>query len=169
MKQSKIMSMVETCLNTAVGFGIAMLTQILVFPLFGYSPPLSTNFKIALIFTVVSIVRGYLLRRLFEFMHIRRKLTPFMLAVIAECFRQRDVEGWTPEHDDAHDQGELSRAGATYLLHAGAASETTPNEWPWSDDWWKPQGYWRDLVRGVALGIAEGDKFDRDRKRGRGR
>jgi hypothetical protein len=169
MKQSKLMSWLETCLNTAIGFVIAITTQILVFPLFGYSPPLSTNFKIGLIFTVVSIARGYVLRRMFEFLHIRRRLSPFMLAVIAERFRQEDQEGWSLEHDDAHAAGELAQAGAAYLLHAGTESGTTPHEWPWTGDWWKPAGYRRDLVRGVALGIAEGDKFDRSRKSGRGR
>src|ERR1700685_3656967 len=102
MKQSKLMSWVETCLNTGIGFVIAIATQILVFPLFGYSPPLSTNFKIALIFTVVSIMRGFVLRRVFEFLHIRRPLSPFLQAVVSERFRQIEGEGWSLEHDDEH-------------------------------------------------------------------
>lgn len=166
MKQSRLMSMLEICLNTAIGFVIAIATQILVFPLFGYSPPLSTNLQIGLIFTVVSIVRGFCLRRLFEFFHIRRRMSPFMLAAIAERFRQEDQEGWSTDHDNELDHGELARAGATYLLHAGTVSETTPHEWPWTGQWWKPHGYRRDLVRGVALAIAEGDRFDRMRKSG---
>lgn len=164
MKQSKLMSWLETCLNTAIGFVIAMATQILVFPVFGYSPPLSTNFKIALIFTVVSIVRGYLLRRAFEFLHIRRPLSPFMQAVIAERFRQIEGEGWDTAHDDAHKAGELAKAGGCYAIHTGDGE--TPQEWPWSDSWWKPNGFRRDLVRAAALILAEGEKFDRNRKRG---
>lgn len=164
MKQSKLMSWVETCLNTAIGFAIAMATQMLVFPLFGYSPPLSTNFKIALIFTVVSIVRGFILRRLFEALRIRRHISPFMQAVIAERFRQIEVEGWSAEHDDNHERGELAKAGATYLLYAGTASPTLPSTWPWQADWWKPANYRRDLVRGAALALAEGERFDRYRK-----
>jgi hypothetical protein len=168
MKQSKLMSWVETCLNTAIGFVIALATQILVFPLFGYSPPLSTNFKIGLIFTVVSIARGYLLRRIFEAFHIRRPLSPFMHAAIEERFRQIDKEGWSTDHDDKQAPGELGRAGACYIIHAGTASATTPHDFPW-EGWWKPHGYRRDMVRGVALTIAEGERFDRNRKPGRAR
>lgn len=165
MKQSRLMSWLETCLNTAIGFVIAMATQVMVFPLFGYSPPLSTNFKIALIFTVVSIVRGYLLRRAFEFLHIRRPLSPFTQAVIAERFRQVEQEGWDTAHDDEHDAGELARAGACYAIHAGSEKGSQlPVYWRWSAEWWKPAGFRRDLVRSAALILAEGEKFDRARK-----
>lgn len=166
MKQSRLMSMLETCLNTVIGFVIAIATQILVFPLFGYSPPLSTNLQIGLVFTVVSIMRGFVLRRLFEALHIRRPLSPTMQAVIAERFRQIDQEGWSTDHDDKHNRGELAQAGASYLLHAGTESVTVPHEWPWTAEWWKPNGYRRDLVRGIALAIAEGERFDRMRKAG---
>lgn len=169
MKQSKLMSWVETCLNTGIGFAIAMTAQILVFPLFGFNPPLATNFYIALIFTVVSIVRGFVLRRLFEALHIRRPLSPFMSAVVAERYRQIDQEGWSSEHDDAYKSRELARAGATYALQAGCPAEAfygvaLPDTWPWDRDWWKPAGYRRDLVKAAALILAEGEKFDRARK-----
>ncbi len=166
MKQTKFMSWVETCLNTGIGFAIAIATQVLVFPLFGYSPPLSTNLQIGLIFTVVSIVRGFVFRRVFEALHIRRPLSPFMQAAIAERFRQIEGEGWSIEHDDAHHVGELARAGACYARFAGTVSWTAnmaPNDWPWSIDWWKPNGFRRDLVRAGALILAEGEKFDRNR------
>lgn len=171
MKQSKLMSWVETCLNTAIGFGIAMATQVLVFPLFGYSPPLSTNFKIAIIFTVVSIVRGFVLRRVFEALHVRRPLSPFVQAVIAERFRQIEAEGWSQEHDESHALGELARAGAAYALwNSGYAKGSVRDQiWPWHLEWWKPTGFRRDLVKACALIMAEGEKFDGDRKRGRGR
>jgi hypothetical protein len=71
MKQSRTMSGVEACLNASIGFAIALLTQVLVFPLFGFNSPLSTNLMIGLIFTVVSIVRGYVLRRMFEALRVR--------------------------------------------------------------------------------------------------
>lgn len=164
MKQSKLMSWVETCLNTGIGFGIAVTTQILVFPLFGYSPPLSTNFKIALIFTVVSIVRGYVLRRMFEALHIRRPLSPFMQAVLSERYRQIDQEGWDLAHDDAHRDGDLAFAGAAYAI--GDVAGNPPGLWPWSTDWWKPEGgRRRNLVKSAALILAEGEKFDRNRKK----
>jgi hypothetical protein len=167
MKQSKLMSWVETCLNTAIGFVIAITAQILVFPLFGFSPPLSTNLKIGLIFTVVSILRGYVLRRAFEFLHIRRPLSAFMQAAIAERYRQIEGEGWSHDHDDAHAPGELATAGACYAEAAGMPRGGVPIDWPWADEWWKPAGFRRDLVRATALIIAEGEKFDRNRKQGR--
>lgn len=164
MKQSKLMSWVETCLNTGIGFAIAITAQILVFPLFGFNPPISTNFYIALIFTVISIVRGYVMRRLFEALHIRRPLSPFMQACIAERYRQIEQEGWSAAHDEQHPKGELATAGACYAESAGMPRDKTPIDWPWEDDWWKPAGFRRDLVKAVALIFAEGEKFDGNRK-----
>lgn len=176
MKQTKLMSWVETCLNTGIGFAIAIATQILVFPLFGYDPPLSTNFKIALIFTVVSIVRGYVLRRLFEYFHIRVPMSPALVAIAAERRRQQDVEGYDLDHDDKHERGELAAAGACYALlpaksHGficrGGLSDydAMPPEWPWAPSWWKPDDDRRNLVRAGALILAELERLLRNRKR----
>lgn len=44
--------------------------------------------------TMISIARSYVLRRLVEALHIRRPLSPFMQAVIAERYRQVEVERW---------------------------------------------------------------------------
>lgn len=66
MKQSRAMSLVESLANVAVGYGIAVVTQMLVFPLFGLVATLGENLAMGAIFTVVSIVRSYWLRRLFE-------------------------------------------------------------------------------------------------------
>ncbi len=164
MKQSKLMSMLESIINIVVGFGISLTAQAFFLPLLGVEVSFHQNLMFALIMTVISIVRSYCLRRVFEALHIRRPLSPFLQACMAERFRQVDVEGWSIEHDDKHDRGEMAKAGATYLLFAGTVSLTLPQTWPWDADWWKPAGYRRDLVRGVALGIAEGEKFDRDRK-----
>lgn len=168
MKQSRAMSLIETLLSTAIGFGVALATQMVVFPRFGFRPAFHENLLITLIFTIVSIVRQFTLRRLFEALHIRRPLSPFIKAVIAERSRQIDEEGWDEAHDDRHRRGDLAAAGATYLLNAGTASETVPSTWPWAD-FYKPKGVRRDLVRGCALGIAEGEARDRDRTMGRGR
>lgn len=66
MKQSRTMSLVESLTNVAVGYGIAVITQIVVFPLFGLTTTLSENMAMGAIFTVVSIARSFTLRRLFE-------------------------------------------------------------------------------------------------------
>ena len=66
MKQSRAMSMIEALANVAVGYGVAVLTQIAVFPLFGLSVTLVQNLMMGGLFTVVSIIRSYTLRRVFE-------------------------------------------------------------------------------------------------------
>lgn len=71
MKQSRTMSLVESLTNVAVGYGIAVITQILVFPLFGLSTTLAENMAMGAIFTVVSIARSFTLRRLFEAVRLR--------------------------------------------------------------------------------------------------
>ena len=66
MKQSRAMSLVESLANVIVGYGVAVVTQILIFPVLGLHTTLAQNLKMGAVFTVVSIVRSYLLRRLFE-------------------------------------------------------------------------------------------------------
>lgn len=66
MAQSRGMSLVESLANVAVGFGVAVATQILIFPVFGLHATLGQNLQIGAIFTVVSIARSFALRRLFE-------------------------------------------------------------------------------------------------------
>lgn len=66
MKQSRAMSMIEALANVAVGYGVAVLAQIAVFALFGLSVTLVQNLMMGGLFTVVSIIRSYTLRRVFE-------------------------------------------------------------------------------------------------------
>lgn len=66
MKQSKLESLAEVCLNVAIGWVIALLTQLIVFPMFGINVTVGEQLSISVIFTVVSIVRGYIIRRWFN-------------------------------------------------------------------------------------------------------
>jgi len=66
VKQSRWMSLLEAVTNVLVGYGVAVATQWAVFPLFGLHATLQENLLIGLIFTVVSLIRSYLLRRAFE-------------------------------------------------------------------------------------------------------
>jgi len=66
MTQSRRMSAVEAVANVAVGYGVAIATQLAVFPLFGLVASIGDNLAIGGIFTVVSIVRSYVLRRVFN-------------------------------------------------------------------------------------------------------
>ena len=70
--QSRGMSLLESFANVAIGYVIAVGTQMVVFPLFGIHTSVSDDLLIGLIFTVVSIVRSYSLRRVFNRMHARR-------------------------------------------------------------------------------------------------
>ncbi len=66
MKQSRLMSLVESATNVIVGYGVAVVTQILVFPVFGLHTTLGQNLAMGGVFTIVSLARSFLLRRLFE-------------------------------------------------------------------------------------------------------
>jgi hypothetical protein len=72
MSQSRLMSFVEAITNVLVGYLVALATQLLVFPLFGVRLSLSDNMMIGLVFTVVSIIRSYALRRVFNGIHRRQ-------------------------------------------------------------------------------------------------
>ena len=69
-EQSRRMSLAESLANVAIGYGIALLTQLAVFPLFGLRVTMADNLAIGAIFTVVSIARSYCLRRVFERMRV---------------------------------------------------------------------------------------------------
>lgn len=84
--------------------------------------------------------------------------------IARERKRQVEVEGWTPEHDDQHDNGEMLTAAVCYYIHATQPEMSTltpPVGWPWDAQWWKPKGARRDLVRAGALCIAERARLER--------
>jgi len=66
MIQSRCMSLVEAVANVAVGYALALATQIVVFPWFGLHPSVGENLAIGAIFMGISLLRSYTLRRLFE-------------------------------------------------------------------------------------------------------
>ena len=66
MKQSRLMSLVEAITNVLVGYVLAIATQLVVFPWFGIVTGWTEHLTIGLTFVGVSLVRGYVLRRLFE-------------------------------------------------------------------------------------------------------
>ncbi len=66
MKQSKKGSMAEAGINVLIGYVIAVGSQIAIFPMFGIHIPIGDNFLIGLWFTVISLVRSYVIRRWFN-------------------------------------------------------------------------------------------------------
>ena len=65
-KQSRRMSLAESLANVVVGYGLAVVTQILIFPVFGLRATLAESLRIGAVFTLVSLARSFALRRLFE-------------------------------------------------------------------------------------------------------
>jgi len=71
MKQSRLMSAVEAVANVAIGYGVAVLAQLAVFPVFGLKVALDDHLAIGGVFTAVSIARSFAFRRLFEAIRMR--------------------------------------------------------------------------------------------------
>lgn len=66
MTQTRLSSLIESLMNIAIGYVVALLSQLAIFPLFGVHLPLSSNLAIGGWFTVVSLVRSYVIRRWFN-------------------------------------------------------------------------------------------------------
>ena len=71
--QSRLGSLIESLSNIAIGYLVAIAAQAMIFPLFGISASAREHAQIAALFTVVSIVRSYCLRRLFNWISGRNK------------------------------------------------------------------------------------------------
>lgn len=97
--------------------------------------------------------------------------------IAAERRRQVDQEGWSPEHDDRHENGSIVLAAVAYAMASITDQaeravmdefgdwESTPYDilkfWPWDREWWKPKSRRRDLIRAAALIAAEIERLDR--------
>lgn len=66
MEQSRLGSLIEVCLNTLIGFGISWAAWPVAAELFGMPYTHGQHFGIVLFFTVISVARGYVLRRWFN-------------------------------------------------------------------------------------------------------
>lgn len=64
--QSKKHSTIEAILNTVIGYIIAMCLYMIVLPFFGHKIDWSQSFNITAIFAVVSMMRAYIIRRVFN-------------------------------------------------------------------------------------------------------
>lgn len=66
MKQGRMGSFIEQLVSTIIGFFIALVSQMIIFPAFGIYADTGTHFEIVAWFTLISIIRGYLIRRYFN-------------------------------------------------------------------------------------------------------
>lgn len=67
MPQSRKSSAFEALLNILIGFGVSVLANWLILPHYGVSPNIGVSFEIGLWFTLISFIRSYTLRRLFNY------------------------------------------------------------------------------------------------------
>ena len=66
MSQSRCMSLIEAISNVALGCAVALATQLLAFPIVGVQASMTQHLWLGSIFTGVSLIRSYMLRRLFN-------------------------------------------------------------------------------------------------------
>lgn len=64
--QSKAESLIEAVIGTLIGFVISFCAGLVIYPMFGFNVSAGQNFGIILLFTVLSVVRSYLVRRYFN-------------------------------------------------------------------------------------------------------
>lgn len=103
--------------------------------------------------------------------------------IVDERKRQKEVEGWLPEHDDKHKTGELALAAACYAgnirltdseeggssdgdirhVFVKGKSSYSKSIWPWDSEWDKRDKHSRkkQLVIAGALIVAELERLER--------
>ena len=74
--QSQLMSLVEAITNVIAGYLLALLTQIMIFPMFGLAVSVADNLMISGVFTAVSLLRSFALRRMFEAVRAHQSVHP---------------------------------------------------------------------------------------------
>ncbi len=67
--QSKRMSLLEAVSGTLIGFVVSLVGGLVIYPMFGHSFTLAQNIGIVMVFTVLSVIRSYLVRRFFNWLH----------------------------------------------------------------------------------------------------
>lgn len=101
--------------------------------------------------------------------------SPGVSLIEAERKRQVQEEGWTPDHDDQHEDEELALAAAIYATpeisrdYDKVEPPRAPIKWPWAWFWWKPtpRDRVRELAKAGALIAAEIDRllrFEREQE-----
>lgn len=66
MNQSRLSSLYEAIANIVIGFAINFAANLVILPMVGFHITLGQNFYIGLLYTGVSLVRSYAIRRWFN-------------------------------------------------------------------------------------------------------
>ena len=66
MGQTKFQSFIESLTNILIGFVVAFVSQVVIFHQFGVEISLGRNLEMTVYFTIVSFIRSYTLRRIFN-------------------------------------------------------------------------------------------------------
>jgi len=66
MKQSKQKSLIESTVQTIIGLATSIVLQVVLYPILGIPVSFTQNLIITAVFFIVSILRGYCVRRIFE-------------------------------------------------------------------------------------------------------
>jgi len=187
--QTRFGSLKEQFQNIAIGLSIQSAANWIVLPWFGFHPSVGQIADIAGIMTVISVARGYMIRRYNEWKRLLDVSLDDQRAIedlTVERSRQRKVEGFSADDDDQLEPGELERMCAAYAAAAAVqiGKEVSPLEWQldcFGDDgevalvqslWPKPRADFkptyprRNLVKALAIGVAAIGRLDRATRRG---
>ena len=76
MSQTKTHSFIESLTNIAIGYTVALVSQLLIFPFYGIHISIGDNIAIGAWFTLISIIRSYVLRRWFNRITVKQTREP---------------------------------------------------------------------------------------------
>jgi hypothetical protein len=71
--QTRRDSLIESLVNVGVGYVVAVISQIIIFPIVGVNATFSQNITIGIYFTIISLLRSYCIRRFFNQTKRRKK------------------------------------------------------------------------------------------------
>jgi membrane protein implicated in regulation of membrane protease activity len=90
--QSRRFSLIEAITNVVMGYVLAVATQIVVFPWVDLNPSLGENLALGLVFTVISLIRSYSLRRLFARFEHNQKRTSRSWSRVGKDLQRADPQ-----------------------------------------------------------------------------
>jgi hypothetical protein len=167
---------IESGVNLVVGFSMSWLINYIALVWWKLPPTAALLIALGGAITIASVIRSFVVRRIFEGLRIRQA-PPAFLYIVEELAdeRQRQIrgEGYDLAHDDQYTSGELQRAAGWYALaSASYVSDGGPLSfeplfddldygWPWEAEFWKSTAERRDLVKAGALLIAAIGRIDR--------